>query len=150
MDEEGIRAYIRTTFPQSRTAIASAESGAPEVAWGDTFFFADREETNPHAFPFATIVTKDYGDFDDASKLNRPGIFRLNIGLSRESFRSLFGAENDPSGYDFTSLDKLMPHPLYAPQFFVCILNPSDATFTETVEPLLAEAYSHRAKESRT
>lgn len=34
-----------------------------------------------------------------------------------------------------------MPHPVYAPQFFVCILNPSEATFEEMVKPLLAEAY---------
>ena len=28
-----------------------------------------------HKFPFATIVTKDYGEFDCASNLNRPGVF---------------------------------------------------------------------------
>lgn len=97
MDENSIRSHIQTAFPDSRTVVASSESDAPEVAWGDTFFFAGREEANPHAFPFATIVTKDYGDFDNASNLNRPGVFRLNIGLSRETFRSLFGGSFSPS-----------------------------------------------------
>jgi hypothetical protein len=34
-----------------------------------------------------------------------------------------------------------MPHPVYAPQSWVCVLNPSRETF-EAVQPLLAEAYS--------
>jgi hypothetical protein len=33
-----------------------------------------------------------------------------------------------------------MPHPEYAAQHFVCVLNPSDTTL-ETVRALLAEAY---------
>ncbi|HEX5502790.1 MAG TPA: DUF6194 family protein, partial [Thermomicrobiales bacterium] len=36
--------------------------------------------------------------------------------------------------------DRLLPHPVYAPQSWVCVLNPSDETF-QTVRPLLAEAY---------
>jgi hypothetical protein len=34
-----------------------------------------------------------------------------------------------------------MPHPVYAAQFYVCVLNPGAETF-EAVKPLLAEAYS--------
>src|SRR5262249_49026212 len=96
--------------------------------------------------PFATIVTKDYGDFDKLSQLDRPGVFRLNIGVSRETFQTLFGylpgKESAKSvEYDYATLDKLMPHPVYAPQSFVCVLNPSVETF-EVVKPLLAEAWS--------
>lgn len=141
MDAEEIRNFAARTFPDTRTIAASAESGSPEISWGDTFFFYGKEE-GPGAFPFATIVTKDYGEFDNASNLNRPGVSRLNIGLSRETFRSLFGARFSPADYDFAALDKLMPHPVYAAQFFACILNPSDATFEKTVRPLLAEAYA--------
>ena len=98
--------------------------------------------------PFATIVTKDYGDFDRASNLNRPGVFRLNIGVSKETYRSWFGPQPSPpgtagvvdTGHDFTALDQIMPHPFYAPQSWVCVLNPSEATF-QAVQPLLAEAY---------
>ena len=35
---------------------------------------------------------------------------------------------------------QIMPHPVYAPQSWVCVLNPSDATF-QAVRQLLAEAY---------
>ena len=141
MDEAAIRSHIQATFPDVRIVIASSDSGAPEVAWGDTFFFADNDEAKPHQFPFATIVTKDYEDFDSASNLNRPDVFRLNIGLGRETFRSLFDPDVPAPQYDFTALDRLMPHPVYAPQFFACILNPSDSIFESTVRPLLAEAY---------
>src|SRR5207302_8521100 len=88
-------------------------------------------------FPFATIVTKDYGDFDSASELDRPGVFRLNIGVSKETHAPLFGANAE---HDFTALDQLMPHPVYGRNHWVCVLNPSAATF-ETLKPLLREAY---------
>jgi hypothetical protein len=96
--------------------------------------------------PFATLVSKDYGDFDHASQLDRPGVFRLNLGVSRDTFRALFGplpsAEPGRSTTDdFAALDRLLPHPVYGPQSWVCVLNPSPETF-EAVKPLLAEAYS--------
>ncbi|MCC7020712.1 MAG: hypothetical protein IT332_13200 [Ardenticatenales bacterium] len=47
----------------------------------------------------------------------------------------------DQTGHDFTALDQLMPHPVYAPQGWPCVLCPSAATFEETVRPLLAEGY---------
>jgi len=99
--------------------------------------------------PFATIVTKDYGDFDNASQLHRPDVFRLNIGVSRDTFRALFSAAPGEQGeqgstYDYAALDRLMPHPVYAPQSFVCVLNPSPDTF-EAVKPLLADAYGRVA-----
>lgn len=72
-------------------------------------------------------------------------MFRLNIGLSRETFRTLFGSAGEqPATYDYAVLDRLMPHPVYAPQSWVCVLNPSRETF-EAVKPLLAEAYSRMA-----
>ncbi len=142
MDEEEIRRIVARTLPDVRIVVASAEAGSPEISWGDTFFFyGEGAHSDDAAFPFATIVTKDYGEFDNASNLNRAGVFRLNIGLSRNTFRSAFGENFSADGYDFTILDKLMPHPVYAPQFFACILNPSDETFEKTLRPLLAEAY---------
>ncbi len=53
----------------------------------------------------------------------------------------MFGAEKiEPGDYDFTALDRIMPHPVYAAQSFICVLNPSDAT-ADKVKNLLAEAY---------
>ena len=140
MDQESIRGYVASEFEGVDVTIASAENGAPEVSWGDTFFIC-----NPHGdlpeqkqFPFATIVTQDYGDFDNRSDLNRPGVFRLNIGVSRPTFDRLFPAAED---HDFRALDRLLPHPVYGSNHWVCVLNPSVETF-DSVKPLLEEAYT--------
>src|ERR1700720_1983489 len=109
MDEASITQYITDTFDGVDGVVGSRETGSPEASWGDTFFFydPDRNLGPAQSFPFATIVTKDYGDFDSASNLNRPGVFRLNIGISKETHRSLFGSgDAGEGGHDFTALDK--------------------------------------------
>jgi hypothetical protein len=68
-------------------------------------------------------------------------VYRLNIGVSTPIFQSLFGAGKvDPGNYDFTALDRILPHPDYAAQSWICVLNPSQPTF-ERVRTFLAEAY---------
>lgn len=155
MDHAAITQYVTDTFADVDVAVASQDAGSPEVAWVDSFFFYDPDRTLPpdRRFPFATIVTKDYGDFDSASNLNRHGVFRLNIGISRETYQASFGTEqpravaddNGERGYDFTTLDQLLPHPVYGRQYWVCVLNPSVATFQNVVQPLLAEAHDRAA-----
>lgn len=110
-----------------------------EVADDNTFFFHGAD----NKFPFATIVTKD-NEFDNASKLDRPGVFRLNVGVGKETFRALFGEEQQAENIDFTALDRLMPHPMYAKMYWVSVINPSAKTF-EAVKPLLVEARSLQA-----
>jgi Family of unknown function (DUF6194) len=143
VDQETIINYVADTFAGVDVLRPTEGPGA-----GDTFFIYDLERNldAQRRFPFATIVTKDYGDFDNTSKLDRPGVFRLNIGVSRDTFRSLFGPPTgtegvEPTDYDFAAMNQLMPHPVYAPQSFVCILNPAPELL-ETIKPLLAEAYS--------
>jgi hypothetical protein len=141
VDQALIRKHIADTYPGVDVLVASPEDGSPEVAWGDTFFIydPDRKLDANRRFPFATIVTKDYENWDSASDLNRPDVFRLNIGVSKQTCQSLFG-EDAEGGHDFTALDRLLPHPIYRKNNWVCVLNPSAATF-ESLEPLLAEAY---------
>ncbi len=75
--------------------------------------------------------------------------FRLNIGIGKPTYHALFGAQPSPSDadsdgksdYDFTALDQVLPHPVYGRMYWVCVLNPSEATFQTVVRPLLAEAY---------
>ncbi len=132
MNETSITQYITDTFHGVDLVVAS----------GDTFFFYNPVSELPpdHMFPFVTLVTSDIND--PFSDLNRPSVFRLNIGVSKQTYRSLFGAGGgDDSAYDFTALDQLMPHPVYGRMYWVCVLNPSDATFQEVVRPLLVEAY---------
>jgi len=126
MGETAISQYITDTFEGVETT----------VNFGYTFFFYGSDRM----LPFATIANADY-EYDHISKLDRPGVFRLNIGVSRQTFQSLFGTDKvDVGAYDFTALDKIMPHPEYAAQSFVCVLSPGDATI-ETVRALLAEGY---------
>jgi hypothetical protein len=140
MNEASVIQYITDTFEGIESVTIDST--------GDTFFFYDPD----HKFPFATLVTTDYND--SFSNLNRPSVFRLNIGISKQTYLSLFGSrpsqpsssgDGDADGgghdYDFTALDQLMPHPVYGRMYWVCVLNPSDATFETVVRPLLAEAY---------
>jgi hypothetical protein len=133
MDEASIIQYITDTFSGIDTVTVE----------GNIFFFYDPD----HKFPFATLMTND--DNDSASNLNRPSVFRLNVGIGKQTYRSLFGSQPFrsgaggvvDSGYDFTALDQVMPHPVYGSMYWVCVLNPSAATFQAVVRPFLAEAY---------
>ena len=144
MDDASITRYIESTFKGIDVVVGSSEAGSPEIAGGDAFFIYDpnRDLSETRRFPFATIVTKDYGDFDNASKLDRPGVFRLNIEIRKETYAKLFDSEEQ---FDFAALDRLMPDPVYGGNHFVCVLNPSDSTF-ETIKPLLSEAYQIAVK----
>jgi hypothetical protein len=138
MDKAILREYIVTSFPDIIVVDAS----------GGTFFFTDPAKK----FLFATLVTSD--EYDQASDLTRPGVYRLNIGISKGTFGNLFVPDrSNASGYvyDFKALDRIMPHPFYGKMYWVCVLNPSAETF-ETVKRLLAEGYEagmhQRAKQA--
>jgi hypothetical protein len=122
--------YICTTFADVETS----------QAYGYTFFFYRSD----HMLPFATLASSD-NEHDRVSQLDRPGVFRLNIGVSRQTFQALFGpGPVDTVGYDYTALDTLLPHPDYAPQSFLCVLSPN--TTAPQVQQLLAEAYELAAR----
>ncbi|HEU5201003.1 MAG TPA: DUF6194 family protein [Ktedonobacterales bacterium] len=137
MNDAEISRYITDTFEGVDVVVASDAS----------FFFYNPDSTLPpdHRFPFVTIVTSDA--YDQFSNLNRPSVFRLNIGIGKQTFRSLFGLPTPSSGtdnasdYDFTALDQVMPHPVYGRMYWVCVLNPSDETLETKTRPLLVEAY---------
>jgi len=69
-------------------------------------------------------------------------VFRLNIGVTRATFERLVGSDTEP---DYTALDRLLPHPVYAKQLWISILNPSTRTWRDVVVPLLAEAHDRLA-----
>ena len=62
---------------------------------GDLFFMAKNNEK----LPFATIVTQD-NEYDNFSNLNRDGFFRLNIGLDKETFNSMFDGITNKKGLE--------------------------------------------------
>jgi Family of unknown function (DUF6194) len=140
MTPEDIIEFV-SGMPGVSTLTASADNGAPEVAWGDSFFtYADEQ------LPFATIVVTDYPGFDTASDLDRPGVFRLNIAVGRARFAELLGFPPAavPDGIDYTVLDHLLPHPVYASQSWISVLNPGRWAL-----PLLADAHARAAARYR-
>ena len=120
---------------------------------GDTFLLYDPDGDLPpeRQMPFATIVIGDH--YDTVSGLDRPGVYRLNIGLTKATHRTLFGpapTRHDEhgvldTGHDYTAIDTVMPHPIYASQYWVCVLSPGAATL-DTVGELLAEAHAFAAR----
>lgn len=140
MNEAAIAQYLTGTFENVHVVESHGTS---------FFFYGPMGDDNK--FPFATLVTND--DHDVASNLNRPGVFRLNIGVDKATFRSLFATEQkedsaEPeSRFDFTALDQLMPHPVYGKMYWVCVLNPGAETWERT-KLLLSEAYAAQVKKA--
>lgn len=131
MNESSVIEYITYTFPEVETT----------TAFGYTMFFYQSDRI----LPFVTLISS-YNEYDRISNLDRPGVYRLNIGVGRQTFQSWFGtAKVDINSYDFTALFVIMPHPDYAKQHFICVLSPSETTF-EQIRPLLAEAYEIAAR----
>lgn len=103
--------------------------------------------------PFATLISADI--YDTASRLDRPGVFRVNVGLNKTRFVELFGPTLPQlgadgliqTGHDFSALDVLMPHPIYGPMLWACVLNPN-TTWPQTAE-LLQEAHARALGKAR-
>jgi hypothetical protein len=119
----------------------------PKATWGETSLFYNPDGILPNGVYFCTIKERD-GANDRASQLDRPGVFRLAVGLPPARYEQMFGprpARPSKGGVvstadDFTAADVLMPHPVYAWMGWVQVLSPSAATFAE-LQPLLASSY---------
>jgi hypothetical protein len=143
MDASEMKRYICETFD----GVWAVDNS------GDTFFMYDPDGDLPaeRQFPFVTIVTGDH--YDTISKLNRPGAYRLNVGLTKATYVASFGAaptQHDANGvlkteFDYAAVDTLMPQPIYASQHWVSVVNPGEATLG-TVRTLLAEAHGFAAR----
>jgi hypothetical protein len=124
---------------------------APEVAWGDSFFYhAPAGRMPERTQPYATIVTKDYPD-DTASELGGPDRWRVNIHVARDAFHDVTG--EDPRALsrprDFAAADVVNPHPVYGSLGWICVVTPAERT-TGTVLRLLREAHDRaRARAER-
>ncbi|GAA5513399.1 hypothetical protein Dcar01_02134 [Deinococcus carri] len=143
MNEQAIREAVVHRYPDTEVV----------EAMGDFFFFACGQLDPDRRMPFATLVTSD--PYERVARLDRPGVFRLNVGVTPETYRALFGElpRGDGSavvetGHDFAALDQLMPHPTYAPMGWIGVLNPGAETL-QTLWPLLDEAHARAARRVR-
>jgi hypothetical protein len=146
---------VENGLPGVVVEMASEASGAPEMAWGDSSIYYDPDGTIPsdRRMPFATIVTSDYEGFDTDSNLNCPNVFRLNIEVGREAFHDLIGYEpiehpDHHEQWDYAAADQLIPHPLYAKQAWVSIVNPGEAADAQA-RSLLTDAHARAARRHR-
>ena len=156
MTEDEIIAFA-AGLPGVTVETASAGSGAPEVAWGDSFVYYDPPGAEPeppdHRWPFATLVVHDYAGFDESSRLDRDGVFRVNVNVGKSRFEELVGyppsqhAERR-GAHDYTELDVLLPQPEYGQQAWVCVVSPG-ATTAGLVRTLLADAADRAAARHR-
>lgn len=144
MQPADILTDLRATFPDLDIL------STPDTHY--VFYGPTRDEPPESRQPFVTVVTSDA--HDRASDLARPGVFRVNVGISRESYRARFGPEpawnregdgTVDTGHDYAALDALMPHPVYSPMGWVCVLNPSAATW-DRMRPLVVEAHELAAR----
>jgi hypothetical protein len=124
----------------------------PKKSWGETSLFYNPDNKLPNGVYFCTIKEKD-GKNDTSSNLMRSDIFRLSIGVSKETYVEHFG-EKPPrpqkgcivnTGHDFTKTNILLPHPVYAWMSWVCVLSPSNEVF-EKIYPLIVEAHNNVIK----
>lgn len=107
-------------------------------AWGENSIFYNPDGLLKRGVYVMTIKEKD-GDNDKSSSLNRDGIYRLNTGISKNSYISKFGVIPTRSlaggvadvDYDFTKQNIIMSHPVYAWMSWIYVLNPTKDTFDE-------------------
>ena len=116
-------------------------------SWGETGVFYNPGHVLKRGIYVLTIKEKD-GKNDQASQLDRPGMYRVNLGPRKQTYVNLFGSvpKRPPKGgvveleMDFAQTDILLPHPVYAWMGWVCTLNPSKHAFEE-LKPLILESY---------
>lgn len=106
------------------------------TTWGERSVFYNPERALPKGVYFLTVKERD-GPNDRASMLDRSGVYRVNLGLGAAAYEERFGPRpaRPPkggvvdTGHDFTAVDVLLPHPVYAWMGWACVLSPSAATW---------------------
>lgn len=123
-----------------------------QPSWGERAYFYNPGRRFARGAYFLTLKEKD-GENDRASALDRPDVWRLNLGLPPEEFVRLFGHVPARPGrgqvidgpWDFSEIDSLMPHPVYGWMSWAAVLNPTEPTFA-MLKPLIRHAYQKAAR----
>jgi hypothetical protein len=151
MNEDEVLDLLRS-LPGTTVVRASEASGAPEAAWGDSFAIYDPEGNLPPARqrPFTTVVVRDVPGWDVESRLDRAGVFRVNVEVGSRRYTELLGhtpAEHAGrrDAYDYAAPDVLLPHPAYAAQGWVSVVRPGPRT-DDLLRRLVADAHAAAAR----
>tara|TARA_A200000159_G_scaffold159823_1_gene178990 strand:+ start:2703 stop:3215 length:513 start_codon:yes stop_codon:yes gene_type:complete len=107
-------------------------------SWGETALFYNPSQLLPSGVYVATVKEHD-GDNDRASQLDRPGIYRFSVGIGNVAYGRRFGVkparplkgEVVATGHDFTAVDVVLPHPVYAWMGWISILSPSSESIRQ-------------------
>lgn len=118
-------------------------------SWGEKGIFYNPDSKLKRGIYVLTVKEKD-GENDKSSDLNRENIYRVNLGIHKETFIEMFGAlpkRPEKGGivdmpYDFTEINNIIPHPVYAWMGWICVLNPTEMIF-EKLKPFIQEAYKY-------
>ncbi|MDE5777273.1 MAG: hypothetical protein K2I10_02000 [Lachnospiraceae bacterium] len=121
-------------------------------SWGEQGVYYNPCNKLKRGVYILTVKEKD-GENDKSSKLDREGVYRVNLGVRKNTFEELFGAipKRPAKGcivdmmYDFSTTNQIIPHPIYAWMGWICALSLSEKTFEE-LKPYIQEAYEY-AKE---
>lgn len=121
-------------------------------SWGEKGIFYNPGNRLKRGVYVLTVKEKD-GDNDKGSRLDREDVYRVNIGVRKDTFIKLFGKipERPCKGgivdmdYDFSTTGEILPHPVYAWMGWICALNPTEQLFEE-LKPHIQESYEY-AKE---
>ena len=119
---------IRGAFPDA--VVATSDSAA---------FFSLNASHWPN---FATVVWTDEHDMGTPSNLARDGVYRVNVDVDRETFQRLVGAQTVP---DYAAFDRFVPHPVYAKQRWISVVNPSHETVQAVLMPLIRSGHDRLA-----
>ena len=124
-------------------------------SWGEKGIFYHPDNRLKRGIYILTIKEKD-GENDKVSNLDRDGVYRVNLGVRKQTFINMFSTipKRPAKGcvvdmdYDFTETDRIIPHPVYAWMGWLCVLNPSNKTFGK-LKPFIDEAYEYAKEKYR-
>lgn len=135
---------VVSNFEGVLVVIPGAGSGSPELAWGDAFFYYAPDGVMPERTqPYGTIVRKNYPD-DEASRLDEPGRFRVNIHVGRDRVPQIVHDDATPA-----HADVFVSHPLYGAAGWVSVANPAASTSAQVISLLHDAHEAARARGSR-
>ena len=95
-----------------------------------------------------TVLVESWGErgifYNPEGRLKR-GVYVLTV-KEKDGDNDKGGVVDMP--FDFSAVDQILPHPVYAWMGWVCALNPSEQAF-QALKPLIQEGYEYAKEKYR-